>query len=284
MDLVGRVPRLPAAGETVLGSTFARHHGGKGGNQAVAAARLGAPVRFYGAVGHDSFADELFADLAAEGVDVSGIVRTSGPSGCALISVDAHGDNAISVLPGANLQAPMPPAVWPRELRWLLLQLETPMPVTLAWARAADAAGARVLLNAAPMTALPPELLQHVDTLLINQGELRGLVGRSDDLEASLQAASALGPRRVVATLGGRGCMALDEGRIHCMPAREVWMVDSTGAGDTFAGALGCGLWQGREFAQALARANVAAALSCTRAGARGGMPTTAELEQALSE
>jgi ribokinase len=284
MDLVGRVPRLPAAGETVLGSTFARYHGGKGGNQAVAAARLGAPVRFFGAVGQDAFGDELVADLAVEGVDVTPIVRTSGPSGCALISVDAHGDNAISVLPGANLHAPPPPADWPGEVRWLLLQLETPMPVTLAWARAADAAGAQVLLNAAPMASLPPELLKHVDTLLINHGELRELVGGGDDLEASLHAASALGPRRVVATLGGRGCVALDGDRFYRLPAREVWMVDSTGAGDTFAGALACGLWQGRSFADALARANLSAALSCTRAGARGGMPSGAELEQALSE
>ncbi len=284
MDLVGRVPHLPVAGETVLGTAFARHHGGKGGNQAVAAARLGAPVSFFGAVGRDAFGDELVSGLADEGVDVSHVLRVSAPSGCALISVDSHGGNAISVLPGANLQAPPPPDEWPPGVSWLLLQLEVPVPTTLAWARAARAAGTRVLLNAAPMMALPPELLTLVDTLIVNQIELKGLVGAHDDVGAALHAAAALGPHQVVATLGAQGCLAWDGEALHREPARAVWMVDSTGAGDTFAGALACSLWEGRSFADALMRANVAAALSCTRAGARSGMPTRAELEQTLSE
>lgn len=284
MDLVGRVPHLPVAGETVLGTAFSRHHGGKGGNQAVAAARIGAPVCFFGAVGRDDFGDELVSGLANEGIDVSRVLRISAPSGCALISVDSHGGNAISVLPGANLQAPPPPDEWLPDVRWLLLQLEVPVPTTLAWARAARAAGTKVLLNAAPMMALPPELLTLVDTLIVNQIELKSLVGAHDDVETALHAAAALGPRQVVATLGAQGCVAWDGTTLHREPARAVWMVDSTGAGDTFAGALACGLWEGRSFADALMRANVAAALSCTRAGARGGMPTRAELEQTLSE
>ena len=284
MDLVGRVPHLPVAGETVLGTAFARHHGGKGGNQAVAAARLGAPVSFFGAVGRDAFGDELIGGLADEGVDIGGVHRVDAPSGCALISVDSHGGNAISVLPGANLHAPLPPPAWPAGVRWLLLQLEVPVPTNLAWARAARAAGVQVLLNAAPMVALPPELLGLVDTLIVNQIELKSLVGVHDDVAGALHAAVALGPRQVVATLGAQGCVAWDGQALHREPARAVWMVDSTGAGDTFAGALACGLWQGRAFADALRRANVAAALSCTRAGARGGMPTHAELEQTLAE
>lgn len=284
MDLVGRVPHLPVAGETVLGTAFARHHGGKGGNQAVAAARLGAPVSFFGAVGSDPFGDELLAGLSGEGIDTRGVVRAGAASGCALISVDSHGGNAISVLPGANLQAPLPPAVWPVDLRWLLLQLEVPVPTTLAWARAARAAGTHVLLNAAPMVSLPPELLALVDTLIVNQIELKALVGTHDDVGSALQAAVALGPQRVVATLGAQGCVAWDGRALHREAARPVWMVDSTGAGDTFVGALACGLWEGRDFPDALMRANVAAALSCTRAGARGGMPIAAELEQALAE
>lgn len=284
MDLVGRVPHLPVAGETVLGTAFARHHGGKGGNQAVAAARLGAPVSFFGAVGRDAFGDELVGGLADEGIDIRGVQRVDAPSGCALISVDSHGGNAISVLPGANLQAPLPPSAWPAGVRWLLLQLEVPVPTNLAWARAARAAGVQVLLNAAPMVALPPELLGLVDTLIVNQIELKSLVGAHDDVTSALRAAVALGPRQVVATLGAQGCVAWDGQALQREPARAVWMVDSTGAGDTFVGALACSLWQGRGFADALRRANVAAALSCTRAGARGGMPTHAELEQTLAE
>ena len=284
MDLVGRVPHLPVAGETVLGTAFARYHGGKGGNQAVAAARLGAPVSFFGAVGRDAFGDELANGLADEGIDIRGVQRVDAPSGCALISVDSHGGNAISVLPGANLHAPLPPPNWPAGVRWLLLQLEVPVPTNLAWARAARSAGVQVLLNAAPMVALPPELLGLVDTLIVNQIELKTLVGVHDDVAGALQAAVALGPRQVVATLGAQGCVAWDGQALHREPARAVWMVDSTGAGDTFAVALACSLWQGRAFVDALRRANVAAALSCTRAGARGGMPTHAELEQTLAE
>lgn len=284
MDLVGRVPHLPALGETVLGSAFTRYHGGKGGNQAVAAARLGAAVRFYGALGHDGFGDELLHGLLGEGIDAGGVIRVDASSGCALVTVNDHGDNTICVLPGANLQAPLPPLPWPDGIEWLLLQLEVPMPTTLAWALAAHAAGSRVLLNAAPMTGLPPALLALVDTLVLNQVELEALVGSPASLHEGLVAAAALGPRQVVATLGGRGCIGWQAGQVYEVPAHAVWMVDSTGAGDTFTAALACGLCEARDWVDVLRRANVAAALSCTRAGARAGMPTRAELEQALAE
>ena len=276
MDFVARVPRLPAAGETVLGGALERHPGGKGGNQAVAAARLGAAVRFFGAVGDDAFGAELAAGLAAEGVDTGGLLRVAGASGCALVNVAADGENAISVLPGANAHAPRPPAAWPGVLRHLLLQLELPLPTLQAWVEAAHAAGCPVLLNAAPMLALPAGLLRAVDALVVNQHELQALAG------GRLADAASLGPRAVVVTRGAAGASALVEGRLVEQAAPAVDVVDTTGAGDSFVGALAAGLAQRRDFAAALARAVVAASLSCTRPGARAGMPTAAELEAAM--
>lgn len=279
MDLVGRVPRLPTWGETVMGEGFARFAGGKGGNQAVAAARLGAPVVFAGAVGDDPFGAELRHGLRAEGIDVSALQTVAAPTGCALIHVRADGDNAISVLPGANLHAPGPPPQWPAAWRCLLLQLEIPLATNLAWAQAARAAGATVVLNAAPVAPLPAPLLAALDLLLVNEVELLGLVGRQPSVAAGLQAAARLGPPRVVATLGQRGCVAWDAGRLIQQPGFTAAVVDTTGAGDTFAGALAASLWLRLPFEQALRRANAAAAINCTHAGARDGMPRAAELD-----
>ena len=277
MDLVARVPHIPAPGQTVLGHHFARHHGGKGANQAVAAARLGAPVAFVGAVGRDAFGDELLAGLRDEGIDASALVRVDAPSGCALISVDDHGENAIAVLPGANALAPLPSAQWHAAL--LVLQLELPLATCVAWAQAARARGVPVLLNAAPMAALPAALLACVDTLVVNEGELRDLVGTVPD---ALAAAAALGPQRVVVTLGADGVRAWDHGHVITCPGHRVELVDSTGAGDTFVGALAASLFHGLAFEPALRRANVAAALSCRAPGARGGMPGAQALALAM--
>ena len=214
MDLVGLVARLPAWGETVMGDSLARFAGGKGGNQAVAAARLGAPVAFAGAVGDDPFGAELRTGLQAEGIDTQAMVAVPGTAtGCALIHVRPDGDNAITVLPGANRLAPLPPAAWPAAWRWLLLQGELPMPATLAWALAARAGGAQVMLNAAPMADWPGDLLAALAVMVVNEGELQALVGRQPDMPAALRAAAALGPACVVATLGAQGCAAWD-GRV----------------------------------------------------------------------
>ena len=277
MDLVARVPAIPAPGQTVLGHHFARHHGGKGANQAVAAARLGAQVQFVGAVGRDAFGAELLAELQREGIATGAVQSVDEPSGCALISVDDAGENAIAVLPGANALAPRPTAPWQAAL--LVLQLELPLATCLAWAQAARERGVPVLLNAAPMATLPAALLACVDTLVVNEGELLSLVGTQAD---ALAAAAALGPQRVVVTLGEDGLRAWDHGRVITLPGHHVQVVDSTGAGDTFVGALAAGLVQGLDFEPALRRANVAAALSCQSPGARGGMPTLQALEHAM--
>lgn len=282
MDLVARVPHIPAPGETVLGGALERHHGGKGANQAVAAARLGASVAFVGAVGDDAFGAELIAGLIAEGIDTRRLRREPGAaSGCALISVDPDGENAIAVLPGANGHVAMPGA---GDLAgapgWLVLQLEVPRYTVMAWARAADERGWRVMLNAAPMKGLPHQLLAAVDTLVVNEIELAMLAGDEAD---PLFAIARRGPRRIVVTLGAAGCRAWDQGRLIEVPGRPVEVVDTTGAGDTFVGALAAALDAGESFEAALRLAVTAGALSCTADGARGGMPDSKQLAQAMT-
>jgi ribokinase len=303
LDLVGRAPRIPAPGETVLGDSLQRFHGGKGGNQAVAAARLGARVRFIGAVGEDAAGAELVAGLTAEGIDSAGVQRVAGASGCALITVAASGENAITVLPGANLRVaapePEPAAAAPmaaamaapiaasiaalRGAALLVLQLEIPLAVNQAWARAARALGVPVLLNAAPMEAAARELLADVSLLVVNEGELAALVGAEGALEDQLQRAAQCGPAQVVVTLGAQGSAALSQGHISRAPGRAVQVVDTTGAGDTFVGALATALAAGQSLQQALPWANAAAALSCMQAGARGGMPGAAAVRALLA-
>lgn len=286
IDLIGRVPRLPAPGETVLGGELLRLHGGKGGNQAVAAARLGARVAFAGATGADAFGAELLQGLRDEGIDTAQTIQVAGAtSGCALISAADGGANAICVLPGANLQAPLPPRLWPAAWRLLVLQLEIPIATASAWAQAARLAGAQVVLNAAPMQPLPAELLAAVQTLVVNEVELAALAGpvAATGLPAALAAVSARGPVRVVATLGAHGVMAHDAGRTLALPGHRIDVVDTTGAGDSFIGALAAALAGSAGLHAALTRVNAAAALSCTRLGAREGMPTAAQLDAWLA-
>ena len=165
---------------------------------------------------------------------------------------------------------------------WLLLQLEVPLATCLAWVQAASARGVRVMLNAAPMMALPASLLECVDTLVVNEGELAALDGAVADIDTALAAAAGLGPQRVVVTLGAAGCRAVDANGLLHVAGTKVDVVDTTGAGDTFVGALAAGLDAGLTFDLALQRANVAAALSCAVVGARGGMPDGVALMKAM--
>lgn len=299
LDLVGRAPRIPAPGETVLGSSLQRFHGGKGGNQAVAAARAGAKVHFAGAVGRDAAGDELLAGLQAEGIDTALVTRADASTGTALITVSDAGDNAITVLPGANLQAPQPTAAWPSDARWLLLQMEIPPATVAAWAAVARQAGARVMLNAAPVADVSRTLVAAVDLLLVNEGEARALTSFAVEAGPSPTSSSpeapglrqiaehlaAWGPSCVVVTRGPQGCVAWsrEERRWIGQPSVRVDVVDTTGAGDTFAGALAVALDEGRSLEEALRFASVAAALSCEAHGARGGMPRRAAIEAGLA-
>lgn len=286
LDLVVRAPRVPAPGETLLGRDFARYPGGKGANQAVAAARAGgAETRMLVALGQDANAQPLEASLRDAGVACT-VVRSGQPTGVALICVADDGENAIIVASGANaaLQATDLPAL--DDVACLLLQLESPLDATVAWARAAKAAGVRVVLNAAPVpqSGVPRALLDAVDVLVVNEGELAAIAGAGGAAaERGLHVQLAqVGVPCVVVTLGARGAVARDGERWHLQPGFPVDVVDTTGAGDTFCGALAAGLARGDALDAAMRRACAASALACTRPGAQTGVPDLREVDALL--
>jgi ribokinase len=278
-DLVVSVRRLPRPGETVTGGAFARHGGGKGANQAVAAARLGARVSFAGAVGTDDLGEEALAQLAAEGVDVSGAARLDDvPTGVAVIVVDDHGENQIAVASGANGELTGTMVERALDLSGdgvVLLGHEVPEDAVLAGARAAVAAGWTAILNPAPARPLPSGL----DGVLLtpNADEARALTGE-DDVEAAARALAAVTGAPVLVTLGAGGALLLEGGAPERLPAPKVDVVDTTGAGDTVNGALAADLAAGRPLRDAARFALAAAALSTRAAGARAGMPRRAEV------
>jgi ribokinase len=280
LDFVVRADHVPAPGETVLGRDFTTYAGGKGANQAVACARAGgAPTRMLVALGADPFAVPLEAGLRAAGVQLEVLRCTDRPTGTAFICLADDAENAITVAPGAN--AALRPEHLPAldGVAVLLLQLETPLDAVAAYARAARAAGVRVVLNAAPAQALPEALLRDVDVLVVNEGELRALAGAAGTLPAQL---ARLPVPRVVVTLGGNGCVARDAGQLRLQPAFPVDPVDTTGAGDTFCGTLAAALARGATLAHGLREASAAAAIACTRLGAQAGVPAREEVEALL--
>jgi ribokinase len=305
VDLVVRGERLPAPGETVSGGTFERHHGGKGGNQAVAAARLGRPTLLIGAVGDDEFGEEARAAVRAEGVDVSGLATINGAAtGVALILVDASGENLISVASGANSSldaASVTEAV--ERLGSLagdvvLVSREIPAAAVDAALRAGRAAGARTVLNPAPASGLPMAELGLADLTTPNQGELVALAAalglesaRPDERAEPERIArtlieSARVREAIVVTLGERGALLISAGGKPAVviPGIEVAAVDGTGAGDTFNGALAAGLAEDRGLVESVRRAVIAAGVSTMVHGAREGMPRAVELERAIAE
>jgi len=292
VDLVVSSARLPSPGETVTGGTFEEHPGGKGGNQAVAAARLGGSVRFLGAVGADSFGLEAQAALVKAGVDTSSLVSDArAATGIALILVDAGGENVISVAPGAN--AAFAPEALERELsdlgsldRDVVLVSNELAPATVAAGlRAAQAAGARTLYNPAPADGIDLSWLAFVDVLTPNRGELLLLAGADVAGQGLVPAARKLPVREaVVVTLGSEGALVVPRDAAEwSVPALPVDVVDTTGAGDAFNGALAAALASGSSLAEAVRRAVAAGSLATTKVGAREGMPTSDELEAALS-
>jgi ribokinase len=306
-DLVLRVPRLPAPGETVVGGTFERHHGGKGGNQAVAAARLGVPTMLVGAVGGDSFGREALAALAADTVDVAHVeILSDEPTGVAVIVVNPNGENQIAVASGANGQLSQAAVVdamtrlrpVPGDI--VLVSSEIPPGSVAAALRAGRRAGALTILNPAPADGIDRATFALADVLTPNWGELARLVatetdrsgrrGRGlDDPERAARSLLNAGPdglgvrSAIILTLGPSGALLVPaDGSLSLdLPATSVRAVDATGAGDTFNGALAAGLAEGRLLADAARRAVVAAGLATTVAGAREGMPTAAALRAA---
>ncbi len=292
-DLVVRIPALPRPGETVTGGTFFTARGGKGANQAVAAARAGGSVTLIACLGDDPLGDETLAALAAEGIAVHGVRRMPHtPSGVALILVDERGENSIAVAPGANaLLAPdqvVPSAEQLTPTDVLVAQLETPLGAVLAAARAARRAGARVILNPAPARELPDELLQLVSVLTPNEAEAARLAGTSiDDRDALEDATTALlerGAGAVVITLGASGAYVATTERREMVAGYRVEARDTTGAGDVFNGALAVALAERTSLREAVRFANAAAAISVTRDGAQPSAPHRAEILTLLGD
>jgi ribokinase len=307
IDLVSHSETLPAPGETVTGAAFSRHHGGKGGNQAVAAARLGAATTLIGAVGDDDFGADARVALEAEGIDLAGLAVVPEQTGVALILVDALGENLISVASGANAALSADHVrssldrLRPGPADVVLVGHEIPTPVARAALAAGRAAGATTILNPAPARGLDRSTFGLADVLTPNRGELATLVevearrvgrvasvaGRPETQARTLLDRSPEGDgvgRAVVVTLGAAGALVVRAGGGSLdVPARVVRAVDTVGAGDAFNGALAAGLAAGLDLNAAVARAIAAAAIATTRAGAREGMPSAAELEAALA-
>jgi ribokinase len=287
IDFVTRVEHIPAPGETVLGQSYSVSGGGKGANQAVACGRAGGEVAFLGALGRDGFAEILRQSLRESGVQDRALTLDL-PTGAAFISVSEAGENAITVASGANA------GLLPGHLgdlsgvTHLVMQLEIPLGSVVAYAQAARTAGVQVVLNAAPARELPPELLRSVSLLVINEGELASLVGPAE-VRLQLRQAADQGPARVIVTLGGQGSLALDTlaqpGHEYVqVPAGNVKVLDTTGAGDTYVGALVTALSEGQILAEAMHFATAAAGVACTRAGAQPSMPTRSEIEAAQTQ
>lgn len=288
MDLVVRAPRHPQVGETIIGSEFSTFPGGKGANQAVAAARLGAPVTMIGKVGADAFGAELLQTAVRDGLDVQWIGRDPGAAtGVALITVSESGQNTIVVASGAN--ARLTPADLDAakaafgEAAVVLLQLESPLDVVQHAVELARAQGVPVILNPAPAQPLPDELLRMVDTLMPNQTELLQISGQPD-LESAVQVLLDLGVRQLIVTLGEEGALLAAGQTREKLPAFKVTAVDTVAAGDAFVGAYATARAEGKNTSEAARFASAAAAISVTRVGAQPSLPTREEVEQFLKE
>jgi len=288
MDLIVRVAALPRPGETVAGDDLLRAPGGKGGNQAVAAVRLGAAVAMIGHVGHDAFGRELKRSLRNEGVSTRWVLGSDRPTGAALIFVDARGENVIAVSPGAN-QDPLPGdgallrrAIGGAEV--LVAALEVPLPsIEEAFLRA-RALGRRTVLNAAPAAAVPASLLRLCDVVICNEVELATLLGDEvSDSAAGARALRAFHDQVVVVTLGRRGAIAVSSDGEVRQAAFEVSTVDSVGAGDAFVAGFVTARWWSAGLSAALRWGCAAGALATTKVGAQPSMPLLADVDALLS-
>ena len=283
LDLVARVPRFGQPGETRVAESFAMHPGGKGANQALAAARAGARVTMAGAVGRDAFAAPALAGLRAGGVDVGAVRAVAGPTGLALIEVAASGENRILIVAGANAHADASDvrADWLGPSTVVLLQQEIPAAANLALAARARAAGARVVLNAAPARAVEPALLDHVSMLVVNETEMRSLAAASKLPDEPVAFTAGFARRHggiAVVTLGAQGAVAGERGTGYVLRAPPVAAVDTTGAGDAFVGALAAAVERGCPLRAALSWGVAAGTLACKRAAAQPSLPHAAEI------
>jgi len=286
IDLISYVPRLPAPGETLHGTDFRIGYGGKGANQAVMAARLGARVEMVTRVGRDAFGEGMLENFRVNGVRVAHVaVDPDVPSGVAPIAVEPGGENAIVIVTGANARMTTADvdaahdAIAGADV--LVCQLEIPIEVTLAAIRAASEASTVTVLNAAPAASLPPDALADVDVLCVNESEAATLLERPVGPDGGLEVARALcrlGPHASVVTLGSRGCAVASNGGEALLPAKQVEVVDTTGAGDAFVGTLAYALAGGAPLVEAAARANAVSAMSVARRGTQTSFPSAVDI------
>jgi ribokinase len=291
-DLTITTDRLPSAGETVVGHDFAIRPGGKGANQAVAAARLGSAVSLVGAVGDDAHGCMLVQAADRDGIDTDAIVRIADtPTGVAVIEVDAPGENSIVVFPGANGR--LAPHHIEQEAERIAaaalvcLCLESPLETVMAAARLGHKAGATVVLNLSPFREVPAEMLAHADLLLVNEHEAAQLLGSTDptlDWEATARGFATRGVRDVVVTLGARGSMVIQGDpenflALTLIPAVPTHVVDTTGCGDAFTGAVADSLARGDGLLAAARRAAVVASMAAAAQGAQDSYPTLSQVE-----
>jgi ribokinase len=286
-DLIVRAERLPRPGETVLGSDFFTAAGGKGANQAVAAARLGAATTFVARLGADAYGQAALHNFQQDGLETPYIKLDEGaPSGVALIVVDAAGHNLITVAPGANARLAPEDVETARpafaEARVLLLQLETPLETVLAAARLGRANALTVILNPAPAQPLPPQIYSLVDILTPNETEAQLLTGESEP-ENAAQKLLGWGVKTVIITLGEAGALCATSMDVERVPGFNVPVVDTTAAGDAFNGGLAVALARGEALPAAIRFANAVAALSVTKAGAQSSLPSAASVAQFLT-
>lgn len=292
MDVVAVAPRIPVTGETIIGSQYFNEPGGKGANQAYAAAKLGGTVAMMGRIGDDEFGQSMRGNLARAGCDVSWLRTTPGSSGVALIFVAETGQNSIIVVPGANGRF-LPEdvdadAAHLNDAAVVLLQLENPVPTVLAAARRSKDRQARVILDPAPApaTPLPKELFGLVDILTPNETEAAILAGlppgrlTPEEAEPMARILQSMGVATVVMKLGDQGCLLLERERATHMPAPAVRAVDTTAAGDVFNAGLAVGLAEGMALADACRFAVSASALSVTRMGTQAAAPSRAEVDE----
>lgn len=292
MDLVIRCPHLPVAGETVIARSSAEVPGGKGANQAVAASRLGAEVTMIGAVGDDAFAERLRQNLSDERIDVSQVAqRSQCQSGLAIVAVEDAGENLIAVVPGANGTLGVEDALRAKEVIQasdvLLLQLEVPYETVIAALNLARELNTRVILDPAPAASPFPQELLQADLICPNQSEasliLNGDVKTVDDAKEAAVALTRRGARNAIITLGGQGAVLSDGGATEWIEPFSVVPVDTTAAGDAFAGALAVAWDQDTTLGEAVRFASAAGALAATRQGAQPGMPRLEDVEQMIA-
>ncbi len=287
VDLTVRVRRLPLPGETIRGATLLRTNGGKGANQAVAAARLGADVVFITCLGNDASGGMLSAQFAADGIDTSCIKLSATPTGTALIFVDDNAENCIAVAPGSNndlLPADIDAARSTMEgASYLLVQLVIPMPTVVRAVELAHSLGIKTIMNPAPMNPVPEDLFSRIWLITPNQTEAEQLTGvhveSEDDAARAAEVLFAKGVKNVIVTLGSKGSLVCTpEGR-EFVPSRKVKAIDTTGAGDVYNGALVAALSQGKSLIEAARIATLASSIAVTRMGAQTSAPYANEIE-----